>query len=130
MKTLLDLTHTKAREYLLRQKSYSDIDLPEYFTFSDILAKLSKEPSISSISNNQFTAAKQLDNVNYSFLNNKDGKFAWRPLQLINPAMYVYLVFKITEERNWKLIVERFKIFQGNQNIRCCSIPVIKEEET
>ena len=130
MKTLLDLTHTKAREYLLRQKSYSDIDLPEYFTFSDILAKLSKEPSISSISNNQFTAAKQLDNVNYSFLNNKDGKFAWRPLQLINPAMYVYLVFKITEERNWKLIVERFKIFQGNQNIRCCSIPVIKKEET
>ena len=130
MKTLLDLTHTKAREYLLRQKSYSDIDLPEYFTFSDILAKLSKEPSISSISNNQFTAAKQLDNVNYSFLNNKDGKFAWRPLQLINPAMYVYLVFKITEERNWKLIVERFKIFQGNQNIRCCSIPVIEEEET
>jgi len=96
MKTLLDLTHTKAREYLLRQNSYSDIDLPEYFTFSNLLAKLSKEPSISSISNNQFNVAKQLDNVNYSFLNNKDGKFAWRPLQLINPALYVYLVFKIT----------------------------------
>lgn len=31
-----------------------------------------------------------------SGLNNKDGKFAWRPLQLINPALYVYLVFKIT----------------------------------
>lgn len=127
---LLDLTHSKAREYLLRQNSYSDIDLPEYFTFSDILAKLSKEPSISSISNNQFNTAKQLDNVNYSFLNNKDGKFAWRPLQLINPAMYVYLVFKITEERNWKLIVDRFKMFQGNPNIKCCSIPVVKEDET
>jgi hypothetical protein len=129
MKTLLDLTITEAREYLLRQESYSDIDLPGYFTFNDLLTNLSKELSKSSISNNQFNSSKQLDSVNYSFLNNKDGKFAWRPLQLINPAMYVYLVFKITEERNWRLIIERFKIFQGNKNIRCCSIPVIKEEE-
>lgn len=129
MKTLLDLNHTEAKAYFLKPESYSDIDLPKYITFNNILTNLSKDPSISSISNSQFKKAQLLEDVNYSFLNNKDGKFAWRPLQLINPAIYVYLVSKITEVNNWRVIVDRFKQFQSNPNIKCCSVPVVKEED-
>ena len=64
------------------------------------------------------------ENVNYKFLNNKDGKFAWRPFQIIHPAIYVSLVHKITEETNWNFIVARFGQFASNPKIRCCSIPL------
>ena len=64
-------------------------------------------------------------NVNYLFLNNKDGRFSWRPLQIINPVLYVCLVKEITEEENWEIIVERFKQdLQSNENIICCSTPL------
>jgi hypothetical protein len=64
------------------------------------------------------------ENVNYKILNNKDGRFAWRPFQLIHPLLYVSLVHRITEPGNWDLIVARFRFFQANRNIRCYSIPI------
>lgn len=72
---------------------------------------------------------KKLDDVNYKFLTNKDGEFAWRPLQLINPVIYIFLVRELTEKTHWECIVERFKKFQANKQIRCCSIPVSSEED-
>ena len=62
-------------------------------------------------------------------LNNKDGKFAWRPFQLIHPALYVFLVQEITQENNWKIIQDRFKVFYANSKIECHSIPVAEENE-
>lgn len=62
--------------------------------------------------------------MNYTFLNNKDGKFAWRPFQLIHPALYVSLVHNITEEPNWNTIVARFGQFASNPKIKCYSIPL------
>jgi hypothetical protein len=67
--------------------------------------------------------------VNYTFYTNKDGEFAWRPLQLINPVIYIFLIRELTEKTNWECIVERFKKFQTNKQIRCCSIPVLSEED-
>jgi len=126
MKLILDLTHTEAKEFFLKEKSYSDIGLPSYFSFQNLLRKLSKNENINNI---PLDNAKKFDDVNYTFLTNKDGKFAWRPLQLINPAIYVYLVNKITKEDNWNNIVYRFKnFFQKNNKIKCCSIPVVSDE--
>ncbi len=81
------------------------------------------------VSNIPLGEAKRLDNVNYKFLTNKDGKFAWRPLQIINPAIYVYLVNKITKRDNWNLIVKRFKKFQENELIKCFSLPVVATDD-
>jgi hypothetical protein len=127
MKTILELSHIEAEQLFLKQKSYCNIDLPEYFIFQPLLNKLSKSITakrLSDIGKNP----KGFADINYTFLTNKDGKFAWRPLQLINPAIYVFLVYEITETNNWKLIVDRFREFQENSRIRCCSIPVISEE--
>jgi hypothetical protein len=57
-------------------------------------------------------------------LTNKDGRHAWRPLQLIHPALYVSLVQKITDAAQWKVIRDRFKEFQKAANIKCMSIPI------
>ena len=125
MKTILELSHSEAKQYFLKQESYCNIDLPKYFHFQPLLNSLSQNRNIGSI---LLSNAKKLDDVNYKFLTNKDGKFAWRPLQLINPAIYVNLVTKITKEANWNFLVGRFKKFQENKKIKCCSIPVVSTE--
>jgi len=58
-------------------------------------------------------------------MSNKDGKYAWRPLQIIHPALYVSLVNKITETQNWKFLQKRFKDFSSNKKINCLSLPVM-----
>ncbi len=126
MKTILELSHTEAKQYFLKQESYCNIDLPKYFDFQPLLNALSK---IGSIEGLPLDKAKKLDDVNYKFLTNKDGMYAWRPFQLINPAIYIYLVNKITNEKNWELIVRRFEKFQENKKIRCYSIPVISSSK-
>lgn len=121
MKKLTELSHTEARLYFLKQENYSNIDLPKYFDFQPLLDSLAQNGNLNSIA---LGNAKKIENINYKFLTNKDGKFAWRPLQLINPAIYVNLVNKITKEENWNLIVNRFKRLQKNEKIKCYSIPI------
>jgi len=130
MKTILELSHVEVRQFFLKQESYCDISLlPKYFVFQSLLDALSTEIGNKDIKQIQCDESKKHDDINHTIFSNKDGKFAWRPLQLINPAIYVFLVHKITEEANWEFIVKRFKEFQTNTEIECCSIPVLHEEE-
>ncbi|WP_318256271.1 RNA-directed DNA polymerase [Rodentibacter caecimuris] len=70
-----------------------------------------------------------LDDVNYLLYANKDGKLSWRPLQIINPLVYVALVHEITEQNNWEKLQARFKKFCINEKIKCLSIPVQSENK-
>ena len=115
----------EARQYFLKQESYCSVELPKYFNFQPLLNALSLNTNVRNI---PLTEAKKLNDVNYKFLTNKDGKYAWRPIQLINPVIYVNLVDKITKEENWKTIVNRFKKFQEIENIKCYSIPLVSIE--
>lgn len=127
MKTLLELSHTEAREAFLKHESYSSVELPKYFNFQPLLDALSTNGNISNI---PLVDAKKFNDVNYKFLTNKDGKYSWRPIQLINPVIYVNLVNRITKKENWEFIKNRFKKFQENENIRCYSIPTISLNPT
>jgi RNA-directed DNA polymerase len=136
MKSVLEHSHIEARTYFLKEESYFNFDLPKYFVFQKLLDNVSKKIEGKSLSDFYGsyidpTTEKQIatypcdfENVNYTILNNKDGKFAWRPIQLIHPAIYVSLVHKITEEGNWKIITDRFKEFDGNPKIKCYSLPI------
>lgn len=135
MKRILELNHTEARQYFLKAESYFNFDLPQYFVFQNVIQQVSAQLNGHRLSDfyNSFTnpAGQQkatypcdFENVNYIFLNNKDGKFAWRPFQLIHPALYVSLVHKLTEEPNWNLIIARFGQFAANPKIKCYSIPL------
>jgi hypothetical protein len=122
-RSILQMTAPQARAFLLKPESYCGIDLPVYFTFAHVLSTVTKALSGKALSS---MSAKPRDHegVNYSMLSNKDGRHAWRPLQLIHPALYVYLVKKITEPIPWKVIRNRFKEFQKATNMKCLSIPI------
>ncbi len=138
MGKILNLNHIEARRYFLKEESYFNFDLPQYFAFETLMQAVSTHIMGQDLSTffstyinqagqqkNHFPA--EFEDVNYKFLNNKDGKFAWRPFQLIHPVIYVSLVHTITEEANWNLIVTRFRQLQINPNIRCYSIPLQSE---
>ena len=137
-KRVLDYNHIEARRYFLKEESYCNF-LPDYFIFQNILNKVSKKIEGKSLSNfygsytdpstgkRKTRSPRDFENVNYKFLENKDGKFSWRPIQLIHPALYVSLVHKITEKDNWKIIVEKFKEFENNPKIKCYTTPIESE---
>lgn len=138
MKKILDFSHADARKFFLKEESYCNFELPKYFVFQNLLEQISQEiqeKPLSDYYGNNVESGKSrptkpcdYENVNYRFLNNKDGKFAWRPLQLIHPAIYVSLVHKISKEENWNVIVSRMEEFNGNSKIKCLSLPVESED--
>lgn len=137
MKKILELSNQEARIYLLKEESYFNFDLPKYFTFQKLLDRVAEKIENKNLKdfysnrpdNGKPNFPSDFENVNYIYLNNKDGKYAWRPYQLIHPALYVTLVHKITEEENWKFITNRFKDFQKDPRIKCFSIPLKSESE-
>lgn len=134
-KSILDLTGSEARAFLMEEKSYCNINLPVYFTFDQLLADVSETLGqkklvdfysfvVKDTGKRERDDPKNYEEVNHKFINNKDGRYAWRPLQLIHPAIYVSLVNKITREENWQIIKNRFSEFSGNPNIQCISYPL------
>ncbi len=126
MKRLIDATGTEARSHFLKCSSYFNGDFPKYISFEPILGKVDK------VLNGSDYAAFKLDKkkpdsmpgVNYNFVANKDGRFAWRPYELIHPAIYVSLVDTICVEDHWKIIAARLAQFEGGA-VDCCSAPVM-----
>ena len=122
-RSILQMTASQARAFLLKPESYCGIDLPVYFTFARVLSDVTKELSGQALSDLSSKPCEH-EGVNYSMLSNKDGRHAWRPFQLIHPALYVSLVQKITEPGHWEVIRNRFKEFQKATNMKCLSIPI------
>lgn len=125
-KNILEFSANEVKSFLLKSESYVPLNLPSYFDFNTVLT-LADE--ILSRSNNDLTtisksksALSQDSNTNYNLLINKNGLYDWRPVQIIHPLPYVYLVNLICE--NWQEVIERFKIFRQNPRINCISLPV------
>jgi len=130
-KSLLEMSGKEARSFFLKGKSYCSIDIPEYFSFSDVLAKANQEIGQKQNTSDFYNKnkLKKCERVNHMLFANKDGKLSWRPLQIIHPILYVLLVRDITEENNWIKIQDRFSLFQRNNKIKCFSIPVEAESK-
>lgn len=126
-KSVLKMSASEAREFFLKPKSYFSGNLPTYFEFKNILLQseeiLSKNTLSEIIEDGKFL--NQESELNYKLMINKDGKYAWRQLQLIHPILYVDLVNLITSEANWMHIVENFKKNQSEYGefIKCISMP-------
>lgn len=124
MKKVTKMKNTEARKFFLKAESYFNVELPEYFNLGNIL----KETLLLINSEKDFKKFKcgnpsDYDSVNYKMICNKDGRYGWRPFEIIHPLKYIELVNIITEEQNWNLIKKRFKDFSKNIKIQCCSIP-------
>ena len=122
-RSVLEMTSAQARSFFLKQESYCRVELPAYFQFRTILSAVAKALKGKSLAD-MSSKPHQHEGVNYSLLSNKDGRHAWRPFQLIHPALYVSLVDQITTPDKWAFIRDRFKRFHELKNFTCLSIPV------
>lgn len=137
MKSILELTDKEATAFFLKGESYCNIELPPYFTFDSMLQSVEKAigkkdidgccnqiPTTTNPKKTTSDLPKNHSNVCYQLLSNKDGKYAWRPFQLIHPILYCHLVRLITAPNNWTELQKRFAQFAINKRISCLSIPI------
>lgn len=127
-KYVTELSNEEARKFFLQASKFCTIDLPKYFDFQSLLNNLEQKIGKRKLYDIKEDNPKDCEKVNYRFLTNKDGNFAWRPLQIINPVIYICLVNRITEIANWNLIQTRFDSFQQDKRIKCYSLPILSEE--
>jgi RNA-directed DNA polymerase len=127
-RSVLELDCAAARAFFLKSESYCSLDFPPYIRFDGLIDGVHKSLDGKRLLDLS-AKPREHDDVNYTILNNKDGKYAWRPFQLIHPALYVSLVHHLTEEAAWQLVLDRFKAFSANPNITCLSMPVISLTE-
>ncbi len=126
MKNLIDATFEEGRTHFLKGSSYFNNDLPDYLSFEPILEKVSK--ILKGQSYNSFgSSPAKFQDVNYSLVANKDGRFSWRPYEMMHPVIYVSLVNTICCEKNWAQIKARLASFE-NGSVLCCSSPVISQD--
>jgi hypothetical protein len=106
------------------------MELPPYFVFSKALSDIERILNGSELTEADLNKAKKNETINHILYGNKDGKYAWRKYEIINPLAYVSLVNIITKKDSWALLQNRFKEFQKDKNIECESIPVIRIDNT
>lgn len=128
--SIKDMTYNEARDFLLKPESYCTISLPEYIDFTEVIKiavdrlKTNNGRELRKL-HDLYAAKKKLkefENVNYTFMQNKNGEYSWRPITLIHPLIYVDLVNCITIKKNWAEIVEVFN--KPRDIIKGKSLPV------
>lgn len=123
-RAILELVHNEARDFLLKPESYFSLDLPPYIVFGELIDGVQQILHDRQLSELKRNNPRDYDSVNYTIVHNKDGKYSWRPFQLIHPALYVSLVNKVTEADNWQLISNCFREFACNERLSCMSLPI------
>lgn len=124
MKKLVELSNDEAMKHFLKSSSYFNGDMPSYISFEPILSEVTAVLNRGNYAAFGSANPNDFSGVNYDFLSNKDGKFAWRPLELIHPAIYVSLVNVICDDSNWTHIKKRLSEFEDGA-VECCSAPVM-----
>jgi hypothetical protein len=123
MKRLIDFSHNEARAHFLKGSSYFNADMPRYISFEPVLGAVEAVLQGEGYAAFKSTNPNDLSDVNYNFIANKDARLAWRPLELMHPAIYVSLVNVICDQAHWESIQTRLKQCEGGV-VECCSAPV------
>ena len=140
MQEVIGLPNDEASEFFLQGDSYCEFDTPLYFDFEPLLNDVWDEIRGSELHSyyksvdspegeSNVVRPNSCEGVNFALLQNKDGRFAWRPLELIHPVLYVDLVQDITSESDWNLIRRRLSYFQNIPTIDATGLPVRKSED-
>lgn len=128
MTRIIDLDAAAAKAYLEKPECYFRSDFPPYISFGailkDVAAVMGGQPYTDFEKSTEKPAT--MSGVNYELLSTKDGRFAWRPLELIHPAIYVTLVDTMCKDGNWKLLQERLKELHAGV-VECTSFPLASD---
>lgn len=116
-KRILDLSNAEAKDYFLCGNQYVGIGLPSYFVrqrFGELLTEISNYLVKHGGLKAAMSSGKphDYDTVNHTILHSKDGRFAWRRLELQHPAIYAELVNEITKLDNWSLVLRRLNRYR------------------
>jgi RNA-directed DNA polymerase len=109
-RSVLEMNAKQARAFFLKPESYCRVDLPPYFDFGRVLRPLDKLLLKSPLPTLGLKP-RSVEGVNYTIYSNKDGRYAWRPFQLIHPVIYVAFVHRLTESATWNAFRNRFSDF-------------------
>lgn len=119
---IIDLDKIQIKQFFLTQKAYSTINLPTYFKFENLLTTLDNVLQSKTINDIKNQNPSDFENINYKIYTNKNGKFDWRKLELLNPAIYVLLVNLVA--KNWEGIKYRLQELKC-ERISACGLPVV-----
>lgn len=128
MKKLIELSNDEAKAHFMKGSSYFNAALPEYISFEPILGGVANVLAGGNYLQFKKSPPQNLPNVNYSLIANKDGKFSWRPFELMHPAIYVSLVNAVCAQANWEHIQKQFSKHSGGV-VECCSSPVVSSDQ-
>ena len=121
---IVELSNDEARAFFLKHESYSPFEWPPYFRFDGLLGEVAQTLKRNFSFKKHCQKASKSEGVNYKILNNKDGRYSWRPYELIHPVLYVSLINQMTGKDSWQGIATRFQEFASNSKISCLSVPV------
>ncbi len=124
---ILSLSSEEALDFLLKSEQYHSFELPEYFTFDEVLSFVRE--TIGTKSYDECLGAlspDHLDSVNFEMLLNKDGRYAVRPLTLANPYLYYFLVREICCPSHWEAIQRCFQAYTV-PHITSCALPIVPD---
>ena len=122
IKTILECNALEIKKYFMDEKKYFSFELPNYFSFNTILEECDKLIGNNYKDNIKGDVFKNISTPNYTIFVEKDINYQWRPIEIINPYLYVNLVNCLSS--NWDEILQRFKDLKSAQ-IECCSLPII-----
>jgi len=126
-KIILSLNDSEAKIFFFKNESYVNFDLPIYIKFDILLSKISDNIKDEDYWKIRKSNPNDFENVNYKLLHNKNGKYDWRPFQLIHPVLYVSLVNQMTTIENWEFIKNRFEEIKKSSFVKCVSMPILSE---
>ena len=129
-KNILTLDSQEAMDFFMKSDQYHGFELPEYFTFDQVLKYVRETIGDASYEEciQSGNTPDELSDVNLDILLNKDGHYAVRPIMLANPFLYYFLVREVCNKENWAIVKELFDKFKV-PHITSCAIPVIPKEK-
>lgn len=129
-KNILTLDSQEAMDFFMKSDQYHGFELPEYFTFDQVLKYVREMIGDASYEEciQENLSPDELSDVNLDILLNKDGRYAVRPIMLANPFLYYFLVREVCNKENWTIVKGLFDKFKV-PHITSCAIPVIPKEK-
>ena len=129
-KNILSLDYNEALDFFMKSEQYHGFELPEYFTFDQVLKYVRETIGINPYEEcvQENSSPEELSDVNLDILLNKDGRYAVRPIMLANPFLYYFLVREVCIDENWAIVKGLFDKFKV-PHITSCAIPVIPKEK-
>lgn len=127
-KNVLSLSYKDALDYFMSAPNYSTLELPEYLDMTSILKHVRKTIGAKTIEDCVECNSISTEALNYTMNLNKDGKYAIRPIALVNPYIYYLFAREVCSEDNWNYLKAWFKAVQ-QPAVTACSLLVIAEEK-